>query len=53
MYSQIHHEFLYAWIGNSKEKSKYLSTSHQGFLRQKTGYIVPVTYEIAYNAPEE
>lgn len=52
----FYHEFsMNAWLKDQKRvymnnpENKYFNNTHEGFIKQKNGFIIPVLYKVSYN----
>lgn len=50
----VAHEFtLNDWAKKENSTSTYFNAPNEGFVKQKSGFIVPVVYTVKYNVVEE
>jgi hypothetical protein len=49
-----HRNAIKAWLHDDKKKvminnNSYMMNPHNGFIRQKSGFLIPVNYRVSYN----
>lgn len=49
IYRGRHPEMMDNWAKTQNESSKYFNVEHLAFIKQKSSFIVPVTYKIVFN----